>query len=243
MFKTIKKQPIIRKSLLQGLLTVAILLLCGAVLTLTIGRLPLLRSVTSPVSPKAVIVIDAGHGGMDGGAQAPDGTVEKTINLAIASPLSLMLRLCGYDVRMTRETDDSIHDADCATVREKKVSDMKNRLAIFESATLNISIHQNKFGVAKYHGAQVFYSTNNPASEQLAETLRDNIYGLLQPDNTRAVKKGTKDIYLLYKATTPTVLVECGFLSNPEEFARLCNPDYQKQLAFAIACGVLQYDP
>ncbi|MGN0171827.1 MAG: N-acetylmuramoyl-L-alanine amidase [Acutalibacteraceae bacterium] len=227
----------------QAVLTVAVLLLCGAMLTVTVGKLPLLQPAVAQREQRAVIVVDAGHGGMDGGAQAPDGTMEKTINLAIASPLASMLRLCGYEVHMTRQTDDSIHDADCTTAREKKVSDMQNRLEMFENADLNISIHQNKFGVAKYYGAQVFYSTNNPASEKLATVVRESLYGLLQPDNTRTIKPGNKDIYLLYKTTAPTILVECGFLSNPQEFRELCDRDYQKQLAFAVTCGVLQYDP
>ncbi|MBQ9415203.1 MAG: N-acetylmuramoyl-L-alanine amidase [Clostridia bacterium] len=224
----------------QAMLTVASLLLCGGVLAAVLGTLPTTaptRPVQAAVAP--LITVDAGHGGADGGAVAPDGTAEKTLNLAIAQKLTMMLRFCGYRVRMTREGDDSIHDAESVTIREKKVSDMNNRLQMFEESDRNISIHQNMFGSARYHGAQVFYSTNDPASEELATAIRDSIVGWLQPDNTREIKPGSRDIFLLYKTTKPTVLVECGFLSNAEELALLKDPAYQQQLAFAIACGVI----
>ena len=184
------------------------------------------------------VTVDAGHGGFDGGATAPDGTMEKDINLCVAQALSDMLTLCGLDVTRTR-SDDTALDREGETIRRRKVSDMEQRLALYEQAQINISIHQNMFGAARYQGAQVFYSANHPFSKVVAECVRGEIVGMLQPDNTRELKAGNRDIYLLHKTTKPTVLVECGFLSNAEELSKLKDETYQRQLAFAIASGVL----
>ncbi len=187
------------------------------------------------------IVIDAGHGGFDGGAKAPDGTEEKALNLDIAHALAAMLTVCGFDVTMTRQTDDGLQNADDTTIRQKKVSDMHARLALYEEAQLVISIHQNMFAAKSCHGSQVFYSPNHPFSKVLASCVREQLISQIQPDNTRELKAGNKDIFLLHKATVPTVLVECGFLSNAEELARLKDAEYQRQLAFAIACGAMNF--
>ena len=187
------------------------------------------------------IVIDAGHGGFDGGAKAPDGTEEKTLNLQIAQNLSAMLTVCGFEVTMTRETDDGLQGENDATVREKKVSDMHARLAMYEEAQLVISIHQNMFAAKNCRGSQVFYSPNHPCSKVLASCVREQLISRLQPDNTRELKEGNKDIFLLHKTTRPTVLVECGFLSNTEELACLRDETYQRQLAFAVACGAMEF--
>ncbi len=217
--------------------------LCGVLLY--IGNMPVASTVENPDVAVNVprIVIDPGHGGVDGGAQGPDGTLEKNLNLAISLSLGDMLRLFGYEVVLTRETDTSLHDASASTVREKKVSDMKNRLALYDSSDLTVSIHQNKFGQAQSHGTQLFCSPNNPASQTLGAALRETICSLLQPDNTRELKTGDKNIYLLYKTTAPAVIVECGFLSNPEELQQLKDPEYRQKFAYAVACGVLQYAP
>ena len=187
------------------------------------------------------IVIDAGHGGFDGGAKAPDGTEEKTLNLEIAQALSAMLTVCGFEVTMTRRTDDGLEDADDTTIRQKKVSDMYARLALYEEAQLVISIHQNMFAAKSCRGSQVFYSPNHPCSKVLASCVREQLLSQLQPENTRELKAGNKDIFLLHKTMKPTVLVECGFLSNAEELARLKDEGYQRQLAFAIACGAVDF--
>ena len=165
-----------------------------------------------------VVVIDAGHGGEDGGAVA-NGIVEKDVNLEIARQLRDMLELSGFRVRMIREDDRSVCDEGADTIREKKVSDMKNRLktAGSDSRNILISIHQNKFTESKYSGAQIFYSSNDPESAQLAEKVRGSIVGLLQPDNKRELKKGADGAYILKKAEIPAIIAECGFLSNPEE--------------------------
>lgn len=229
----------------QTLAALCALSLCLCGVLLYIGNMPVSETVDNPdVAVDAPrIVIDPGHGGADGGAQGPDGTLEKDLNLDISLTLADLLRLFGYEVALTRETDTSIHDATATTLREQKVSDMQNRLELYDGSDLTVSIHQNKFGQAKYHGTQLFCSPNNPASQTLGATLRETIYGLLQPDNTRELKTGDKNIFLLYKTTAPAVIVECGFLSNPEELSQLKDPEYRKKFAYAVACGVLAYAP
>lgn len=190
-----------------------------------------------------IIVIDAGHGGEDGGAVADDGTNEKDINLKIASQLEEFFKSSGFDTVMTRNEDIAIYDDGCDTIKTKKVSDMHNRLEIFNENENNIviSIHQNKFEQKKYNGTQLFYSPNNPESEQLAESIRLSVTSMLQPDNSRELKKADKNIYLLYNCTNPSVIVECGFISNNEELEKLKTDDYQKQMAFSIYCGCVEY--
>ena len=189
------------------------------------------------------ILIDAGHGGADGGAVAADGTLEKDINLAIARPVADLLRVFGYTVKTTRDTDVSIHDADVTGLKDQKVSDIHNRLALVESSQLAISIHQNQFSQSQYFGAQVFYAPKHPSGEGIGKAIRESIITHLQPENTRPLKKGSSDVYLMKHATVPTVLVECGFLSNPAEREKLKTEEYQRQMAFAIAAGVLHYAP
>ena len=192
---------------------------------------------------RPVIIIDAGHGGEDGGASSKSGVLEKDINLAIALQLREYLSATGFEVVMTREYDRSIYDSGLDTIRQKKVSDLHNRLALIQQypGCLFISIHQNQFSDSQYSGAQVFYSANHPQSKELAEHLRSAIVGLLQPENKRECKQAEKSIYLMHNAQEVAVLVECGFLSNPQEAAQLSSEDYQKQMAFAIYCGILDY--
>lgn len=200
------------------------------------------QTFTSRQSVKAVI-IDAGHGGYDGGAVASDGTLEKDINLAIARRLEMLLRCAGIRTVMTRETDDSIHDPNCTTIRKQKISDIHNRLRIMEQTedSVFISIHQNHFTQSKYHGTQVFYSGTDPRSRTLAESIQAAVVAATQPDNTRTVKQSGTEIYLLYHAVRPAVMVECGFLSNLQESALLKTPQYQAKLALAIMQGILDY--
>ena len=184
-----------------------------------------------------VVLIDPGHGGFDGGAVAEDGTNEKHLNLAIALCLRDLLCVCGVSVEMTRETDVGLDDESATSVREKKSSDMRQRLAMYNEASLVISVHQNHFSVPKYNGTQLFYSVNHSDSVLLAQSVRDAVVSWIQPLNTREMKMATDGIYLLHHTTTPAVLVECGFLSNPEERDKLKIPAYQQQMAFAIAAG------
>lgn len=187
------------------------------------------------------VVIDPGHGGEDGGAVAND-IVEKDINLSISKKLKSVFRSSGFNVVLIRDKDEMIN-TDGDTIGSKKISDMKNRLSIYNQNENNvvISIHQNKFTQEKYSGTQVFYSFKNSNSEVLAQSIRNSIVTYLQPDNNRECKKTTKDIYLLYNANVPSVIVECGFISNVAEAEKLKTDDYQNQLAYSIYIGFLEY--
>lgn len=201
------------------------------------------EATTADVSESEfVVIIDPGHGGEDSGAVA-NSVLEKDINLDISLRLRDMLRASGITVKMTRDSDLSIYDTSAGTIREKKVSDLKNRVEIANSSKNNIlvSIHQNKFEDSKYSGAQMFYSTNNEKSRILAESIRQSVTGLIQQDNKRELKKAGSDIYLLNKSTVPSVVVECGFLSNSEEAKMLSDEEYKSKMAFAIYCGILEY--
>lgn len=192
---------------------------------------------------ESVIIIDAGHGGEDGGAVAADGTVEQLLNLQIAKYLEAQLNVFGIKTVMTRTTEDSIHSADATTTRERKVSDIHNRMEIMESTenAAFVSIHQNKFDSSSQWGTQVFYSPNTTSSAALADCIQQSVVRTLQPENTRVIKKSNSSIYLLYYAKKTAVLVECGFLSNPSETEKLKDANYQKQMAFSIALGILEY--
>ena len=174
--------------------------------------------------------------GASTGAQTETGYI-----LAVALPLNDMLKVCGYPVKMTRDTDISVHSDSARTLREQKVSDMHNRLALYNDAKAAVGIHTNKFPQTQYFGTQLFYSANCTESEGIASAIRESVVGLLQPKNTREMKKADSNIFLLDKAKAPAVFVECGFLSNEEELAKLKNPDYQHQMALAILNGLLQY--
>lgn len=201
------------------------------------------EATTADVSENEfIVIIDPGHGGEDSGAVA-NSVLEKDINLDISLRVRDMLRASGITVKMTRDSDLSIYDTSAGTIREKKVSDLKNRVEIANSSKNNIlvSIHQNKFEDSKYSGAQMFYSTNNEKSKILAESIRQSVTGLIQQDNKRELKKAGSDIYLLNKSTVPSVVVECGFLSNSEEAKKLSDEEYKNKMAFAIYCGILEY--
>lgn len=191
---------------------------------------------------KICVLIDPGHGAEDGGAVSVSGDAEKDINLAVSLLLRDHLEASGFKVEMTRSTDDLTGTGD--TLKERLHDDFSQRLKMYnsESCDLVVSIHQNKFTSPAEHGAQVFYSPNDERSENLAASIRRSVTGLLQPENERAITKAGSNIYLLNNCTKPCVLVECGFLSNPEEAELLCDGEYQKQLAFAIYCGVLEYE-
>lgn len=189
------------------------------------------------------IIIDAGHGGEDGGTQSASGVIEKDLNLSIALRLREIFGFFGYDTVMTREEDRQIYDDGCTTIREKKVSDTRNRMRIIEenSDGIFISIHQNYYTDSKYSGAQTFYSVNNDKSQLLASDIQSSISGSLQKENTRKIKPIGKDVYLLHHSVIPSVMVECGFLSNKEETLKLCDEDYQTQMALTVFVGTHNY--
>lgn len=214
-----------------------VLTACALLFTVAFGAVQR-RTETTP-RPMTHILLDPGHGGDDGGAVAADGTLEKDINLSISLYLRDFLQVMGYRVSMTRTTDVMIN-TEGATLRERKVSDMKNRLAMSEAAGVTVSIHQNKFPQTQYFGTQIFYSANHPQSVELAQQVRASVLSLLQPENTRELKKGDSNVFLLSRATTPMILVECGFLSNETEREKLKDPAYQQRFAFALLGGILK---
>lgn len=189
------------------------------------------------------IIIDAGHGGVDGGTSAADGTLEKDINLQIAHKLNNILQSFGVQTVMIRTEDISIHDETANTIRQKKVSDIKNRLSIINNTdnAIYMSIHQNHYSDSKYSGTQIFYSKNNPSSITLAQKTRLPVITYLQKSNTREIKQSGKEIYLLNNAQVPAVMVECGFMSNINENKLLKDEYYQQKLAFLLAIGLMDY--
>ena len=188
------------------------------------------------------VIIDPGHGGFDGGAVASDGTVEKEINLNISLTVAKLLKQNGVCVIMTREKDVSTEDTESSEIASKKRSDLKNRLELMKDYpdSVFVSIHLNKFTTSSAFGSQVFYSDNEDA-KMLGDTIQRSIVNLVQHDNMRVNKKATSSTYLLYNATVPAVLVECGFLSNTGELALLKQEDYQQKIAFSIYCGIMEY--
>lgn len=183
-----------------------------------------------------VLVLDPGHGGEDGGAVAADGTVESGINLAIAHRLEQTARLLGIRCVMTRREDISIHDQSAQTLRQKKASDLKNRVALCnatENAVL-LSIHQNSLPQSpRVHGAQVFYN-GQPGSEALAQAIQKALNDTVNGDSPRSPKLLNTGVYLMEHTRCPGVLVECGFLSNPGETGQLRDPAHQTKLALVI---------
>ena len=187
-----------------------------------------------------IVLVNSPHGGFDGGAVAPDGTVEKDINLKIALTLQGFLKQGGFEVLMTRESDVSTDDVETDKIATRKKSDLKNRLGLMKDNpdAIFVSIHLNKFTTSAANGSQVFYSAEREESKVLGDCIQRSIVRLLQPENTRVNKQATSSTYLLYNATVPAVLVECGFLSNSAELKRLKDEEYQKKMAFSIFCGI-----
>ncbi len=198
---------------------------------------------STELSDQKMIVLDAGHGGMDGGCSSADGKTEKGINLNILLSVRDMARLFGYNVEATRIKDISIHDKGVEGLRNQKISDMENRLALFNKYPdcVCVSIHQNTFTDPKYSGAQMFYSDKNEESERLAGIMKNRFVANLQPDNERETKLCKDELYLCYYCNNPAVMVECGFLSNPDEAAKLTNKDYQQQVAFTVFSGINEF--
>lgn len=189
-----------------------------------------------------VLVLDAGHGGEDGGAVSLTGVPESQINLAIVQKLDLLLGLWGQSPVVLRQEDVSLHDPSADTLREKKVSDLKNRVAMVEGTENGVllSIHQNMFTDAKYHGAQVFYAPTQ-GSQEFAVFTQEVLRQAVDQANERQAKPIPDTVYLMNHITRPAILVECGFLSNPEEEGKLRSEGYQLQLAAALTGAWLQY--
>lgn len=200
-----------------------------------------IQTVTLPVTGK-VIVIDAGHGIPDEGAESINGISEAKINLSIALKLQKLLEQSGAIVILTRSDDNGIYDIDSKTLKEKKISDLKNRVKIGNesSADLFISIHLNKISDQKYYGWQTFYKSSDENSIKLAKSIQNNLNKSIQKDNDRVPMK-LDSIYIVKNVDIPITIVECGFLSNPEEEKELLNDEYQDRLAWGIYSGLMDY--
>ena len=217
---------------LCALLALAVAVVCGY------SALQFLESAPTAASFDAVtVVIDAGHGGEDGGASSRDGVLESTLNLEIAQRVEDLLHFAGIGTKMIRTEDVSVY-TDGANIQQKKVSDLKNRVRMVNDTpgALLVSIHQNFFPESKYRGAQVFYA-KTPGSEQLAGIMQDALRACADEQNHRRCKP-SESVYLMEKAACTAVLVECGFLSNGAEAELLQQPHYQQKLAAGI-CGAI----
>jgi N-acetylmuramoyl-L-alanine amidase len=228
-----------------GLLLVSVIGLWALFHYLSQGA-PTWTAIARPVSAETrdyVVVLDAGHGGEDGGTVGLlDGKTieEKHLNLAVAELVRDLLVADGIAVVMTREKDVLLYDRNVDYEGRKKVLDLAARVAVAESTenAMFVSIHMNAFPQAQYKGLQVYYSPNNTVSETLAETIQRKIATSLQPDNHRKIKRAGSEIHLLEQLDCPAVLVECGFLSNAEDCRALTDPAYRQRLAFLLFCAI-----
>lgn len=201
--------------------------------------------------PKRIVVLDAGHGGEDGGTSSESGTLEKDLNLSVTLHLADYLRAAGIEVVLTRDTDRLLYDPNSDFKGKKKMLDLRTRLDIAKAVAsehenaevIFISIHMNSYPQKSVKGLQVWYSPNHANSLSLAETIQNTARTLLGEDNDRSVKRAGSNIYLLDRAEIPSVLVECGFLSNPEDAAKLSDEKYRRELAFVLFTAVMHYIP
>ena len=191
-------------------------------------------SESKPIQRQHTIILDAGHGGEDGGTSSCTGKLESSYNLEIALCLNDLMSLLGYDTALIRSTDTAVYTRG-ETLAQKKVSDLKQRVKIASETpgAILVSIHQNHFSDSRYSGAQVFYAGTS-GSEALAQQLQSGLVSILNPGSRRMIKKG-EGIYLLDHITCPGVLIECGFLSNPVEAEKLATKPYRQKLCSVIA--------
>lgn len=186
------------------------------------------------------LILDAGHGGEDGGAMTASGHKESDINLSVVLRLESLMAFLGVDTILTRDRDISIHDPGCETLREKKVSDLQNRVKLIQNTpnAMVMSVHQNTFTDSRYQGAQVFYSSGDVSAQWGAYT-QEQIRMTLDPDNGRKATLIPEHVYLFQHISCPSILVECGFLSNGEEASLLLTDTYQRKLAVTLAGAYL----
>ena len=218
-----------------------ILLSCAIVviLVLSVGLYNYADSQPAPQTNKDFLIIDAGHGGMDGGAVGTTGTLEKDVNLKVAMYLKEIAEKNGKKVIMTRDTDTSLHTTDSAKVRDQKRSDLENRRQILQNNNTGIfvSIHMNKYESPDVRGAQVFYA-NNDTSRNLANKIQSSLINGLADGNKRVAKPAPSNLYIFKGCNSTAVVAECGFLSCPEEEKLLATEEYQRKLAQCIYDGI-----
>lgn len=199
-------------------------------------------SVSSLPITNKVIILDAGHGLPDSGASSSSGTTEESINLAITKKVQSLLESSGSVVLLTRSDENGIYDLDSSSIRNKKVSDIKNRVKIGNesSADIFVSIHLNKIPQQQYYGWQTFFKSGNEDSKRLAESMQNGLNNSIQKENKREPLK-LAGKYIIDHVEIPISIVECGFLSNPEEEKQLQDDGYQNRLAWGIYTGIMDY--
>ena len=209
-----------------------------------VGTVIMLSSYASnlPVSKTITVIVDAGHGLPDGGAVGISCSVEQKINLDIALKLKEVLEGKGIRVIMTRESENGLWDEDSQSIRQKKVSDMNNRLNIMKESEsdLFVSIHMNSYPNKKTSGLRVFYAPNHKEIKPLAESIQVRMRDVTGAKTT-VVKSADKTLFLMKNPPVPAILVECGFLSNPSDEKKLQDSDYQARLAWAMADAIENY--
>lgn len=199
--------------------------------------------VSSTPVTNHVVILDAGHGNPDGGATNSTGEIiESDLNLQIVLKLQHLLESSNCRVILTRSDDYGIYETDANSIKEKKISDMKNRVKIANNsdADVFISIHMNKLSQSKYSGWQTFYKPNDDNSKLLAQSIQTNLNSFMKQENNRQIKP-ISGIYLSKNVEIPLVIVECGFLSNIEESKLLNTDSYQNDLAWSIYNGIMDY--
>lgn len=229
-------------SIKRTVLTFFVLIFVFVAVFITVKNEIVKTSATLPLAGKR-FVVDAGHGGLDGGAVSKNGVSEKDINLKIAFYLKNYLEKNGAKVIMTRVKDESLHVNDKGSVKSKKRSDLiarKNKANNAEADAL-ISIHLNFFQQSKYKGAQVFYESIHKESVDLAQNIQSELKNGLDKNNNRQISKIDSSKLMYQNLTLPAVIVECGFLSNPEEVQKLSEKEYQEKVALCISLGIIKY--
>lgn len=227
-----------KKSLKLTLSLIGCFVLLAVCARITEHALP----TSANASEKPVIVLDAGHGGLDSGAVGVTGVLEKDVNLSVVLALREMLTMSGFEVVLTRDSDISIYDPGVEGIRNQKLNDMDNRLKIIQSYpdSIFLCIHQNNFTDPRYFGGQMFYNNNNPKNLALARIMQ-NKFAELQPGNDREIKLTGNELFLLKSNPNPSLMIECGFLSNPDEEAKLSTWEYRQQVAFTIYGGLMEF--
>lgn len=216
------------------------LVLTAALATAILWPAPAAAAEAAETEP--VLVIDPGHGGADGGAVAADGTLESDINLDIALRLEALAHFWGIETVMTRSSPDIEYPAEATTLSAMKKADQYARAALVNSTpgAVLISIHQNNYPAAAPWGIQVFYGQEE-GSDSLALLMQENLTAQLCSGNRRLAAQIDDSIYLMKKAACPAILVECGFLSNPDELEKLKTGSYRLELAAVMLASYLQY--
>ena len=232
---------VIRKRKIVFTLLVCVFLIFGIAFFTNKKDNSYISTVSLPVSGK-IVVLDAGHGVPDEGAQSSTGTTEAETNLKIVLKLQNLLESSGCTVVLTRSDENAIYDIDSKTLRQKKISDIRNRVKIGNesSADIFVSIHLNKIPQQQYDGWQTFYNENSEDGRKLATIIQSNLNEAIQKENNR-VAKSIQNIYIINHVEIPTTIVECGFLSNPEEEKKLLDDEYQNRLAWGIYNGIIDY--